>query len=103
VWPSMDAREATAGVLERASALLGRPVVAAGRGGASDAAHFAYAHLASAAGNRRDSSSRRGVFGGQLAKCRGQLAVGNAFVLCPLLDGGAQVFEFVLAHGLRPP
>jgi glutamate carboxypeptidase len=43
LWPSMDARQSTAGVLERACALLGRPIVAAGRGGASDAAHFAAA------------------------------------------------------------
>lgn len=40
-WPGMDAREATAPLLERASAALGRPVVAAERGGASDASHFA--------------------------------------------------------------
>jgi glutamate carboxypeptidase len=43
LWPSMDAREATAPLLERAGALLGRPVIGAGRGGASDAAHFATA------------------------------------------------------------
>jgi glutamate carboxypeptidase len=40
-WPGMDAREATAPLLERAGALLGRPVVAGARGGASDASHFA--------------------------------------------------------------
>jgi glutamate carboxypeptidase len=40
-WPGMDAREATAPVLERASALLGRPVMATQRGGASDASHLA--------------------------------------------------------------
>ena len=40
-WPGMDSREACAPVLERASGLLGRPVVAAERGGASDASHFA--------------------------------------------------------------
>jgi glutamate carboxypeptidase len=43
LWPSMDAREQTAPLLERATALLGRPIVAAGRGGASDASHFASA------------------------------------------------------------
>jgi glutamate carboxypeptidase len=43
LWPSMDARETTVDVLARARELLGRPVVAAGRGGASDAAHFASA------------------------------------------------------------
>src|SRR3954452_1878226 len=43
LWPSMDARETTVEVLQRACALLGRPIVAAGRGGASDAAHFASA------------------------------------------------------------
>jgi glutamate carboxypeptidase len=41
VWPGMDAREATAPVLERASAVLGRAVRARARGGASDASHFA--------------------------------------------------------------
>ncbi len=40
-WPGMDAREATAPLLAGASALLGRPVIAAQRGGASDASHFA--------------------------------------------------------------
>ena len=43
LWPSMDSREATAPVLERAAALAGHPIVAGGRGGASDAAHFASA------------------------------------------------------------
>ncbi|HEU4979010.1 MAG TPA: M20/M25/M40 family metallo-hydrolase, partial [Solirubrobacteraceae bacterium] len=43
VWPGMDAREATAPLLERASAALGAPIVGAGRGGASDASHFAAA------------------------------------------------------------
>ncbi len=40
-WPGMDARAATASLLERASARLGRPVVGVPRGGASDASHFA--------------------------------------------------------------
>lgn len=40
-WPGMDAREATAPLLATAAAALGHPVIAAGRGGASDAAHFA--------------------------------------------------------------
>ncbi len=40
-WPGMDAREATAPLLEAAAGALGRPVIGAGRGGASDAAHFA--------------------------------------------------------------
>jgi glutamate carboxypeptidase len=40
-WPGMDAREATIGLLAGATALLGRPVVGADRGGASDASHFA--------------------------------------------------------------
>jgi len=42
-WPGMDARGATAPLLEQASSLLGRPIVAADRGGASDASHFASA------------------------------------------------------------
>jgi glutamate carboxypeptidase len=40
-WPGMDARAATAPLLAGASELLGRPVIAAQRGGASDASHFA--------------------------------------------------------------
>jgi glutamate carboxypeptidase len=41
LWPAMDARAATAPLLELASARLARPIVGAGRGGASDASHFA--------------------------------------------------------------
>jgi glutamate carboxypeptidase len=41
LWPAMDARATTVEVLERASALHGAPIVGAGRGGASDASHFA--------------------------------------------------------------
>jgi glutamate carboxypeptidase len=40
-WPGMDAREATAALLEAAAAAVGRPIIGAGRGGASDASHFA--------------------------------------------------------------
>jgi glutamate carboxypeptidase len=40
-WPGMDAREATQPLLARAGELLDRPVIAAQRGGASDASHFA--------------------------------------------------------------
>jgi glutamate carboxypeptidase len=40
-WPGMDSRAATAGLLERAGAAIGRPIVPAARGGASDASHFA--------------------------------------------------------------
>jgi glutamate carboxypeptidase len=40
-WPGMDARVATAPLLASAADALGRPVIGAGRGGASDAAHFA--------------------------------------------------------------
>jgi glutamate carboxypeptidase len=40
-WPGMDSREATRALLERASELIGRRVVGVGRGGASDASHFA--------------------------------------------------------------
>jgi glutamate carboxypeptidase len=42
-WPGMDARQATAPLLARATELLGRPVTGANRGGASDASHFAAA------------------------------------------------------------
>jgi glutamate carboxypeptidase len=40
-WPGMDSREETAAVLARAGELLGRPIVGAARGGASDASHLA--------------------------------------------------------------
>jgi glutamate carboxypeptidase len=40
-WPGMDTREAAAPVLGAAERLLGRPVVASERGGASDASHLA--------------------------------------------------------------
>jgi glutamate carboxypeptidase len=41
VWPAMNSRVAAAPVLEAAAKLLGRPIVARARGGASDASHFA--------------------------------------------------------------
>jgi glutamate carboxypeptidase len=40
-WPGMDARQATAPLLHSAAEAIGRPIIGAGRGGASDAAHFA--------------------------------------------------------------
>jgi glutamate carboxypeptidase len=40
-WPGMDARAAAAGLLPAAAQLLGRPLVATERGGASDASHLA--------------------------------------------------------------
>jgi glutamate carboxypeptidase len=42
-WPGLDSRAATVGLLESAAARLGRPVVAAERGGASDASYLAQA------------------------------------------------------------
>jgi glutamate carboxypeptidase len=42
-WPGMDARTTTGSLLEAAGAGLGRTIVGAGRGGASDASHFAAA------------------------------------------------------------
>ena len=42
-WPGMDARDATAPLLARASGLLGAPIHAGARGGASDASHLATA------------------------------------------------------------
>ena len=41
LWPAMDARAPTAPLLAAAAELIDRPIVAAGRGGASDASHFA--------------------------------------------------------------
>ncbi len=40
-WPGMDSRRLTAELLASAGAQLGRPIVGVGRGGASDASHFA--------------------------------------------------------------
>jgi len=40
-WPGMDSREATRGLLAAGSERLGRPIIAAERGGASDASHVA--------------------------------------------------------------
>jgi glutamate carboxypeptidase len=40
-WPGMDARADTGEVLQIATELLGRPIVGAERGGASDASHMA--------------------------------------------------------------
>jgi glutamate carboxypeptidase len=45
-WPGMDARGATGALLAAAAERLGRPVVGAARGGASDASHFAAAGIA---------------------------------------------------------
>jgi glutamate carboxypeptidase len=41
IWPGMDSREATRGLLERAGARIERPIIGCPRGGASDASHFA--------------------------------------------------------------
>jgi glutamate carboxypeptidase len=40
-WPGMDSRERVGQVLAAAGRRLGRPIIASGRGGASDASHFA--------------------------------------------------------------
>jgi glutamate carboxypeptidase len=40
-WPGMDCVERTRGLLQRAGARIGRPIVGDARGGASDASHFA--------------------------------------------------------------
>ena len=71
-WPGMDSREATTGLLERASAAIGRPIVGANRGGASDASHFAPTVPFTVDG------------------------------LGPLGGGAHAPHEFVLASGLRP-
>ena len=42
-WPGLDSREQTAPLLAAAAELLGRPIIAGERGGASDASHFAAA------------------------------------------------------------
>ena len=45
-WPGMDSREATAGAIAAAAELLGSPIVATERGGASDASHMAAGGIA---------------------------------------------------------
>jgi glutamate carboxypeptidase len=71
-WPGMDSREATVSLLERASSAIGRPIVGARRGGASDASHFAPSIPLTVDG------------------------------LGPLGGGAHAPHEFVLASGLRP-
>jgi glutamate carboxypeptidase len=71
-WPGMDSRAATVGLLERASGAIGRPIVGARRGGASDASHFAPSIPLTVDG------------------------------LGPLGGGAHAPHEFVLASGLRP-
>jgi glutamate carboxypeptidase len=71
-WPGMDSRAATGELLERASAAIGRPIVGARRGGASDASHFAPSIPFTVDG------------------------------LGPLGGGAHAPHEFVLASGLRP-
>jgi glutamate carboxypeptidase len=71
-WPGMDSRAATASLLERAGAAIGRPIVGARRGGASDASHFAPSIPLTVDG------------------------------LGPLGGGAHAPHEFVLASGLRP-
>ena len=45
-WPGMDSRDATAASIAAAAELLGRPIVATERGGASDASHMAAGGIA---------------------------------------------------------
>ena len=71
-WPSMDSRAATAALIERAGEAIGRPIVGAARGGASDASHFAPSIPFTVDG------------------------------LGPLGGGAHAPHEFVLASGLRP-
>ena len=64
IWPGMDSREATRGLLERASARLGRPIVGVSRGGRERrqplrAEHPAHRRRARPARRRRPHS--RGV------------------------------------------
>jgi glutamate carboxypeptidase len=71
-WPGMDSRAATTALLERAGAAIGRLIVGANRGGASDASHFAPSIPLTVDG------------------------------LGPLGGGAHAPHEFVLASGLRP-
>ena len=72
-WPGMDSREATVTPARAvASAAIGRPIVGANRGGASDASHFAPSIPLTVDG------------------------------LGPLGGGAHAPHEFVLASGLRP-
>ena len=40
-WPGMNCMETTRGLLQAAGDRIGRPIIGAARGGASDASHFA--------------------------------------------------------------
>jgi glutamate carboxypeptidase len=71
-WPGMDSRAATTALLERAGTSIGRPIIGANRGGASDASHFAPSVPLTVDG------------------------------LGPLGGGAHAPHEFVLASGLRP-
>lgn len=84
-WPSMDAREAAAPLLEAAARYLSRPIVGADRGGASDASH-----LATAIGLTVDGLGPRG--GGAHAP--------HEFVLAESLRSRAEVAAAVVAAAL---
>jgi glutamate carboxypeptidase len=85
-WPGMHQEEATAPLLERATAALGRPVLPASRGGASDASHLAGAVPVSV-----DGLGPRG----------GAAHNPEEFVLAESLAGRAEVALAVIDAALR--
>ncbi|MGI8713335.1 MAG: M20/M25/M40 family metallo-hydrolase [Solirubrobacteraceae bacterium] len=87
-WPAMDSRAATAGLLADASARLGRPVIGAARGGASDASHFANTIALTV-----DGLGPRG----------GGAHTPEEFVLRAALRGRAEVALAVARAALAPP
>lgn len=86
-WPGMDAREATTELLAGASALLGRPVIGAQRGGASDASHFAsaIALTVDGLGPRGGAAHNPGEFV-RLSSLRTRAEVALAIALAALAD-----------------
>ena len=88
LWPGMDARTATAPLLKRASARLGRRIVGVARGGASDASH-----LAAAIGLTIDGLGPRG----------GGAHTHEEFVLAASLRERAEVAVAIALEALEGP
>jgi glutamate carboxypeptidase len=88
LWPGMDAEAATAPMLARASATLGRPVAGVRRGGASDASHLAGAIplTVDGLGPRGGKAHNPGEF--VLAESLGSRAEVALAVIDAVLDGG---------------
>jgi glutamate carboxypeptidase len=87
VWPGMNSRSVTEGLLQQASDRLGRRIVGVARGGASDASHFAPSIPLTV-----DGLGPRG----------GGAHTPGEFVLAPSLRERAEVAVAVALEALRP-